>query len=121
MSTPTASPPPWLVAHYPEVLPVDAQGARYSVGSGRRFCVCHPVYRDMAAAIVERLVAEVGDHPAIEMWHVHNEYACHVPYCYCDHHAHAFRAWLRRRYLSVEALNQAWGTAFWSPALRRLH
>ena len=45
---------------------------------------------------------------------LHNEYACHVPYCYCDHHARAFRLWLARRYGSVEALNEAWGTAFWS-------
>ena len=59
-------------------------------------------------------MSEVGDHQAIKMWHVHNEYACHVPYCYCDPHAQAFRAWLKRRYGSVEALNEAWGTAFWS-------
>jgi len=114
MSTPTASPPPWLSTRYPEILPVDARGARFSPGSRQHLCVCSPVYRDNAGRVVERLVSEVGDHPAIEMWHVHNEYACHVPYCYCDHHARAFRGWLERRYESVDALNEAWGTAFWS-------
>jgi beta-galactosidase len=114
MSTPTASPPPWLSARYPDALPVDARGSRYSPGSRQHFCVCSPVYRENAGRIVERLVSEVGDHPAIEMWHVHNEYACHVPYCYCNHHAEAFRTWLERRYESVDALNEAWGTAFWS-------
>ena len=114
MSTPTASPPSWLSARYPEILPVDARGARFSPGSRQHLCVCSPVYRDNAERIVERLVSEVGDHPGIEMWHVHNEYACHVPYCYCDHHAEAFRAWVERRYESVDALNQGWGTAFWS-------
>ena len=48
------------------------------------------------------------------MWHVHNEYACHVPYCYCEPHAESFRAWLKTRYGPIEALNEAWGTAFWS-------
>ncbi len=57
---------------------------------------------------------ELGGHPAVRMWHVHNEYACHVPYCYCDHHAVSFRSWLERRYGSVGSLNDAWGTAFWS-------
>src|SRR5580704_15165607 len=112
MSTPTASPPPWLSASYPDVLPVDDRGARYSHGSRQHFCVCSPTYRSAARNIVERLVSEVGSHPAIEMWHVHNEYACHVPYCYCEFHAEGFRAWLKGRYGPIEALNEAWGTAF---------
>jgi beta-galactosidase len=114
MATPTASPPPWLSASYPDVLPVDDRGARYSHGSRQHFCVCSPTYRAAARSIVERLVSEVGSHPAIQMWHVHNEYACHVPYCYCEFHAESFRAWLKSRYGPVEALNEAWGTAFWS-------
>jgi beta-galactosidase len=114
LATPTASPPPWLSTHYPDVLPVNAAGARYTHGSRQHFCVCNPTYRAMARRIVERLTAEVGDHPAVEMWHLSNEYACHVPYCYCDHHARAFRQWLERRYGSVAGLNEAWGTAFWS-------
>ena len=114
LATPTASPPPWLSAHYPDSLPVNAEGARYSHGSRQHFCVCSPIYRAMARRIVERLVSEVGSHEAVQMWHVHNEYACHVPYCYCDYHAREFRIWLERRYGSVEGLNAAWGTSFWS-------
>ena len=114
LATPTASPPPWLSARYPDVLPVDARGARYSHGSRQHFCVCSASYRARARRVVERLVSEVANHPAIEMWHVHNEYGCHVPYCYCDNHAQAFRAWLQRRYGSVDELNEAWGTTFWS-------
>lgn len=64
--------------------------------------------------MVARLAAEVGSHPAVEMGHVHNEYACHVPYCYCDNHAKAFREWLAHRYGSLDNLNAAWGTTFWS-------
>jgi beta-galactosidase len=48
------------------------------------------------------------------MWHVDNEYACHVAECFCDVSAAAFRDWLKKRYSSLEALNHAWGTAFWS-------
>ena len=109
LATPTASPPPWLTTRYPDVLPVNAAGARYSHGSREHFCVCSPMYREKARRIVERLAAEVGDHPAVEMWHLSNEYACHVPYCYCDYHAQAFRRWLEWRYGSVAGLTRPGG------------
>ena len=53
-------------------------------------------------------------HPALELWHVNNEYGCHVSHCYCDVSAAAFREWLAAKYGSIEELNRAWGTAFWS-------
>lgn len=114
LATPTASPPPWLTTRYTDALPVDERGSRYSHGSRQHFCVASPAYLEAARRIVTNLTAELGDHEAIRMWHVHNEYACHVPYCYCDHHAAAFRTWLQDRYGTLAALNEAWGTAFWS-------
>ena len=120
LATPTASPPPWLTTRYPDVLPVDATGARYSHGSREHFCVCNPNYRQMARRIVERLAAEVGDHPAIEMWHLSNEYACHVPYCYCDHHAVAFRRWLEAALRFGGRPQRGVGDVVLEPAVRRL-
>lgn len=114
LATPTAAPPPWLSVRYPGTLPVDETGAYYHHGSRQHFCVCSPDYRRFARRVVEQLAEQVGGHEAIELWHIHNEYACHVPYCYCTHHEAAFRAWLARRYGSVTKLNEAWGTAFWS-------
>lgn len=113
LATPTASPPPWLSVRYPSSLPVDELGCTYHHGSRQHFCVCSPDYLRLARNIVDRLVKAVGSHPAIEMFHMHNEYACHVPYCYCDNHEVAFRSWLERRYGSVEELNDAWGATFW--------
>jgi beta-galactosidase len=48
------------------------------------------------------------------MWHIGNEYGCHVPACYCDQSARAFRHWLQARYGTLDALNDAWGGAVWS-------
>jgi beta-galactosidase len=47
------------------------------------------------------------------MWHVSNEYG---PSCYCDRCAARFRTWLEARYGSLEQVNRAWVTAFWSHA-----
>ncbi|WP_336214061.1 beta-galactosidase [Nonomuraea sp. LPB2021202275-12-8] len=114
MATPTAAPPPWFGRTYPEALPVDADGRVLFHGSRQGFCPSSPVYRDKALAIVERIGERYRDHPALAMWHVHNEYGCHNSRCYCDASAAAFRGWLVARYGTLDALNEAWGTAFWS-------
>lgn len=114
LATATASPPAWLATLHPETLPVTADGTVLSTGSRQAYCPSSPVFREHAAALVERLAERYRDHAALAMWHVGNEYGCHVTCCWCDVSAEAFRSWLQRRYGGLEALNESWGTAFWS-------
>jgi beta-galactosidase len=114
LATATASPPPWLTHKYPEVLPVTETGVRYAPGSRQQFCPSSPIFKKYAARLVTAIAERYSAHPALEMWHVSNEYACHVPHCYCTASAAAFRSWLRTKYGTIEDLNAAWGTAFWS-------
>jgi beta-galactosidase len=114
LATATASPPPWLSRAHRDSLPVTADGRTMWPGGRQAYCPSSPAYRAGAARLVERLAGRYADHPALAMWHVNNEYGCHVPRCYCDVSAAAFRGWLRRRYGDLDALNAAWGTAFWS-------
>jgi beta-galactosidase len=110
----SASPPPWFSHKYPQSLPVTADGVRHSYGSRQAFCPSSPEYRRAAAALTTAIAERYSDHPAVIMWHVHNEYGCHNLPCFCDVSAAAFRVWLQRRYSTLEELNEAWGTAFWS-------
>ncbi|WP_326740126.1 beta-galactosidase [Streptomyces sp. NBC_01022] len=111
LATPTASPPPWMGARHPETLPRTEDGSVVWYGSRQQFCASSPVYRRYAAALTEDLAARYADHPALTVWHINNEYCTH---CWCDETAAHFRRWLRSRYGTVDALNEAWGTAFWS-------
>ncbi len=121
LATPTASPPPWFTFAHPEAMPVTRDGTRLWHGSRDTYCAASPAYRRAALRIARELVRRYAGHPALAMWHVHNEYGTR---CYCDHAATAFRRWLRARYGSddgdgdgddgLAALNEAWGTAFWS-------
>jgi beta-galactosidase len=111
LATPTASPPPWFTLAHPEAMPVAQDGTRLSHGSRDTYCLAAPAYRRAARRIAEALAERYGDHPALALWHVHNEYAT---ICWCERTAAAFRVWLRARHGSLEALNEAWGTAFWS-------
>ncbi|MEU8890523.1 beta-galactosidase [Streptomyces sp. NPDC048442] len=111
LATPTASPPPWFTLAHPDALPVTPEGTRLVHGSRDTYCLSAPAYRRAARKMASALAERYGDHPALALWHVHNEYAT---LCFCDHTAAAFRVWLRARHGSLEALNDAWGTAFWS-------
>ncbi|MFF1868333.1 beta-galactosidase [Kitasatospora herbaricolor] len=111
LATPTASPPPWFTLAHPEAMPVTADGTRLTHGSRDTYCLAAPAYRRAAARIAGALAERYGRHPALALWHVHNEYAT---VCFCEQSAAAFRVWLRARYGTLDALNEAWGTAFWS-------
>jgi beta-galactosidase len=114
LATATASPPAWLVRAHPDVLPVTDEGVRLEHGSRQHYCPSSRAYRDAALRLVEALATRYGEHPALALWHVGNEYGVHTAACYCDASAEDFRAWLRERYGDVEALNRVWGTDFWS-------
>ncbi|MFJ6678343.1 beta-galactosidase [Microbacterium sp. NPDC091382] len=111
LATPTASPPPWLGIRHPETLPVDRDGVRLVAGSRNQFSPSSRVYREAARAITADIAARYARHPAVRMWHVGNEYG---QVDHGDEAARAFRAWLLRRYGSVDEINRAWGTAFWA-------
>ncbi|KAF4410559.1 beta-galactosidase [Streptomyces lycii] len=111
LATPTASPPPWLGARHPETLPRDRAGNTVWYGSRNQFCASSPVYREHALAVTEAVAARYAGHPALRLWHVGNEYGTH---CWCEETARHFRRWLRERHGTLDALNEAWGTAFWS-------
>ncbi|MFI7229345.1 beta-galactosidase [Nonomuraea angiospora] len=115
LATATASPPPWLTTRHPEVLPVDRHGRTMSQGGRQAWSPSSRVYREHSLALVEKLAARYGEHPALALWHVSNELGGHNSRCYGEASAVAFQAWLRERYQdSLDDLNAAWTTAAWS-------
>ncbi|MDQ0716966.1 beta-galactosidase [Streptomyces luteogriseus] len=111
LATGTAALPPWLATRLPEVNRTDFEGRRHRYGQRHNFCPSSPAYREHATALASRLAERYADHPALLAWHINNEYG---GACYCDLCAEAFRAWLRDRHDTLDALNDAWWTTFWS-------
>jgi len=111
LATPSGSKPAWLSYAYPEIRRVTRDGQRELHHGRHNHCWSSPVYRRKVREINTRLAERYARHPALGMWHVSNEYN---GACYCDLCLEQFRRWLRERYGSLDALNQAWWTAFWS-------
>jgi len=111
LGTPTASPPPWLMAQGPELFRVREDGQRVTFGNRREYCPSNPVYHEYTRRIVAQMAEHYANHPAVIGWQIDNELGGR---CYCPICARAFQEWLRDRYGSLDALNQRWGTVFWS-------
>ncbi len=113
LGTPTASPPAWFFAAHPDARVVTRDGTVLGFGSRGMASPSHPAYRAAAVRIAGALAERYADHPAVVLWHVHNEYGAPVGEDFSPAAVTAFRSWLQDRYGDLDALNAAWGTAFW--------
>lgn len=112
--TPTATPPAWASTHYPEILNQTKEGVVYRHGLRRHYNYNSPKYLQLTRDIVEQLARHYGGHPSIIGWQIDNEINCEVNEFYAKADNDAFRVFLQKKYPSIEALNQAWGTVFWN-------
>lgn len=116
LATPTGAMPQWLTGKYEEVLQVNEYGVRNYPGKRHNYCPNSPVMREKTRQLDSRLSERFGAHPGVIGWHISNEiggngwdFSCH-----CENCQNAFRAWLKDKYGSLDRLNAAWWTSFWS-------
>lgn len=112
--TPTATPPAWMSYNYPEILNTDMDGHVYTHGARRHYNYNSPVFRAFTERIVEVLAEHYGQHPSIIGWQLDNEFNCENSEFYSESDSIAFREFLKKKYESLERLNEAWGCAFWN-------
>ncbi|MDB5083318.1 MAG: beta-galactosidase [Bacilli bacterium] len=110
LATSTAAVPAWMAKRYPDVLRVDFEGHKRKFGGRHNFCPNSPTYQHYSKLMARKLAERYHDHPALAVWHVNNEYGGH---CYCENCEKQFRVWLKKRYGSLDQVNQVWNTSFW--------
>ncbi|MEM9392661.1 MAG: beta-galactosidase [Pseudomonadota bacterium] len=119
LGTPTATPPRWMLDKHPDMLALDAEGRPRNFGARRHYCFSHPGYLEESRRIASLLGERYGRDARIAAWQIDNEYGCHDTTLSYSHAALVgFRDWLAQRYQSPDALNAAWGNAFWSMQYR---
>ena len=112
--TPTATFPAWLAKAHPEILGASQDGRVRGFGGRRQYSFNSVVYQRYCTRLVTRLVSHFADEPAIKFWQVDNEWAHEGSDDDYSAASHAdFLVFLKRRYGTIGALNEAWGTIFW--------
>lgn len=114
MCTPTATPPAWLTHAHPEVLNATMDGTLIHHGHRRHYNYNSPVYREYASKIVTALARHYGSHPAIIGWQLDNEFNCECNEFYSEADRKAFRDYLKEKFGTLDALNEAIGARFWN-------
>lgn len=115
LGTPTAAPPAWIIQESPAIEPVDREGHTRHFGGRHHDCQSNPDYRRHIRRYVTAFAAHFASNPHVVGWQIDNELGnSHNDLCYCESCEARFRQWLEKKYQSISALNQAWGTAFWS-------
>jgi len=111
LGTPTYSIPAWLYKKHPEVQVKQPGQPRYAYGLRQMTDLTHPVYRRYAERIIRKLVGRFRDHPAVIGYQLDNE--THPSGTADAHVQAAFRERLRRKFVTPDALNKAWGLNYW--------
>ena len=114
LASATASPPMWLTQAHPEVLWKDYRGDVCQPGARQHWRPTSPVFREYALKLCRAMAEHYKGNPYVVAWHVSNEYGCHNRFDYSEDAERAFQKWCEERYGTIDAVNDAWGTAFWA-------
>lgn len=114
MGTPTSVPPVWLTERYPEVLNCRKDGVKYRHGMRRHFNYNSPKLLELASRIVEEVASHYAKRSCIVGWQIDNELNCEIAEYYSESDILRFREFLKEKYQTLDALNDAWGTVFWN-------
>lgn len=114
----TDSAPNWVERDYPDSLFVDRSGLVIHSQASPGYCSDHPVVRKHIEQFLERLAIIVSSHESFYAWDIWSEphivqwswidYIKDPWFCYCKNSQKRFIEWLKKKYKTVDALNQAW-------------
>jgi len=112
LCTPSATTPTWMRINYPETFIMDGHYIRAENGTRGLESMVNPKFRGYVKKIIAEMARRYGQNRNVIGWQIDNEPGAAPDYSPSSQEA--FRMWLKNKYKTINALNTAWGAAFWS-------
>ena len=111
VGTPTYAVPAWLVREDPAVM-ADWQSGKADYGRRQQYDLSNATYRKRSETVIRKLMEHVADSPAVIGYQIDNETKHYG--CYSESMQKEFRSYLRGKFKTTEALNNAFYLNYWS-------
>ena len=121
------SAPDWVGRRHPDSKFVASNGLAVESQSAPGFCFDHPGVQEKILRFFSETARAVKDKPAFYGWDLWSEPHIinwaeiyhlgdtrHIQFCYCPSSQARFRAWVKAKYGTLEALNRSWYRTFQS-------
>lgn len=112
LCTPTCTPPQWLFEKYPEVIQVDKSGQRIPIGIRGHRCLNNALYREKSTQIITKMVEHYREKSCVTGYQIDNELEAN--HCCCPTCIQKFQEFVKKKYKTIERVNQAYGNRVWS-------
>ncbi len=113
LCTCSRTPPPWMYDRYPGILSMDMAGMPQPTDNRYRIGLAHAEFIEQSQRIDEAVIAHFAGCENVVAWQIDNEVGSQND-CFCPKCRTAFQTYLEAKYGSPDALNEAWGSHFWS-------
>ncbi|MDH4219136.1 MAG: beta-galactosidase [Candidatus Aminicenantes bacterium] len=119
------SAPEWVGRKYPDANFVASNGLPVESQASPGFCFDHPKVREKILKFFSAVAEVLKDKPAFYGWDLWSEphiinwaeiyylgNAEYLQFCYCPNTMARFRDWLKKKYQTLDSLNEAWYRTF---------
>ena len=113
LCTCSRTPPPWVFGKYPEIRNTNREGSSVNYGGRYSVNLLHPRFVELSHAIDEAVIRHFIHFSGVSCWQIDNEVGAGNA-DFSDLSLQMFHLYLEGKYGSVEELNKAWGSHFWS-------
>lgn len=114
-ATPSYAIPPWLHRRHPEVMVRNADGSVLRYGGRQNMDFTNPTYLYYLERIIRKLLERYASHPAVIGFQVDNETG--TRFTHNRDVVDRFFRYLKRKFGTVDRLNEIWGLNYWSHRL----